>query len=83
MREARDGDLHGEAARTAEGLGLEPAGFIPTLRRYAQSFFTMVGEVHRIDLESARRGYTRCPGRRAARRLYRPVEDGAAGHASA
>ncbi len=52
-------------------LGLESAGFVASIRTYARSFFTMVGHVHRIDLESRRRGYRRRPGRRAAQRLYR------------
>jgi putative transposase len=60
----------GVAARLS-GLGLDGGGFIEVLRNYARSFFTMVGHVHRIDVESRRRGYKRRPGVRAARRLYR------------
>lgn len=53
-----------------DSLGLAPAGFVRAVREFSRSFFTMVGEVHRIDLECARRGYRRRPGRSAARRLY-------------
>lgn len=50
---------------------LDSARFIETLRNYPRRFFTMVGHVHRIETESARRGYKRCPGIRGARLMYR------------
>ncbi len=52
-------------------LELESARFVASVRQYARGFFTMVGHVHRIEMESRRRGYTRRPGIRAAQRLYR------------
>jgi REP element-mobilizing transposase RayT len=63
------GPAHVKAA--LERLDLESAGFVASVRQYARSFFTMVGQVHRIDVESRRRGYQRRPGIRAARQLYR------------
>jgi REP element-mobilizing transposase RayT len=54
-------------------LGLDPAGFVASVREFRRGFFGMVGEVHRIDLESRRRGYARRLGLRAARRLYQPA----------
>jgi putative transposase len=61
------------AALTAafEQVDLESTGFVTIVRHYARTFFTMVGHVHRIDVESRRRGYKRRPGIHAARRLYR------------
>jgi hypothetical protein len=44
---------------------------VSCLREYSRSFFTMVGHVHRIEVESRRRGYRRRPGVSGARRLYR------------
>jgi REP element-mobilizing transposase RayT len=52
-------------------LDLDSAGFVASLRGYARGFFTMIGHMHRIDVESQRRGYRRRPGRSAAQRLYR------------
>jgi len=52
-------------------VGLEGAHFVGCLGEYPRRFFTMVGHVHRIDLESRRRGYRRRPGRTGALRLYR------------
>jgi hypothetical protein len=54
-------------------LALDGAGFLHILRNYPRSFFTMVGTVHSIDLETKRRRYKRRPGITAARRLYRAV----------
>jgi len=54
-----------------ERLDLASTGFVAGVRHYARSFFTMVGHVHWIDVESRRRGYKRRPGRPAAQRLYR------------
>ena len=51
--------------------GLDSSNFIESLRNYPQRFFTMVGHVHRIETECARRGYKRRPGIGGARRLYR------------
>ena len=50
---------------------LDPGGFVDSVRHYARRFFTMVGHVHRITLESRRRGYRRWPGVGGARRMYR------------
>jgi hypothetical protein len=57
-------------ATTLARRGLAPAGFVNGVRTFARTFFTMVGHVHRIDVESRRRGYRRRPGIAAARRLY-------------
>lgn len=61
------------AAVTArlERHALDSRNFIETLRSYPRRFFTMVGQVHRIETESTRRGYMRCPGVSGARRMYR------------
>jgi hypothetical protein len=58
-------------AQRLERHGLDSANFVDTLRHYARRFFTMVGDVRRIDLESRRRGYKRRPGINAARQMYR------------
>jgi hypothetical protein len=57
-------------ATTLARRGLAPAGFVDGVRTFARTFFTMVGHVHRIDVESRRRGYRRRPGIAGARRLY-------------
>jgi REP element-mobilizing transposase RayT len=51
-------------------VGLNPGRFVASVREFGRSFFGMVGHVHRIEVESRRRGYRRQMGRRAARRLY-------------
>jgi len=58
-------------ATRLERHGLESRNFIDTLRNYPRRFFTMVGQAHRIDTESTRRGYKRRPGIGAARQMYR------------
>jgi hypothetical protein len=72
VRAERDESLPLELTPALERVGLDPAGFIPAVRHFARSFFGMVGEVHRIDTESRRRGYQRRLGLPAAARLYRP-----------
>ena len=57
-------------ATTLVGRGLAPAGLVDGVRTFARTFFTMVGHVHQIDLESRRRGYRPRPGIAAARQLY-------------
>jgi hypothetical protein len=52
-------------------LGLSANRFVESVREFGRTFFTMVGETHRIEAESKRRGYRRRPGIRAARKLYR------------
>ncbi len=64
-------EIPAEVKVTLEGYGLEGENFVDTLRHYSRSFFTMVGAVHRFEVESQRRGYKRQPGIRAARKLYR------------
>ncbi|MBI3783425.1 MAG: transposase [Deltaproteobacteria bacterium] len=59
------------ANATLHKLGLDSTGFVGTICNYARRFFTMVGQVHRIDAESRRRGYKRRPGIRGAQQLYR------------
>jgi len=54
-------------ATTLARRGLAPAGFVDGVRTFARTFFTMVGHVHRIDVESRRRGYRRRPGIAGAR----------------
>jgi len=58
-------------AARIEHHGLDSSSFVETLRNYPRRFFTMVGHVHRIDTECARRGYKRRPGIGGARRMYR------------
>lgn len=57
-------------AATLTRAGLAPPRFVQGVCTFARTFFTMVGHVHLIDLESRRRGYRRRPGIGAARRLY-------------
>jgi REP element-mobilizing transposase RayT len=73
VRPERVGDdaLTGAAGSILEELGLSPSGFAQSVRDFARSFFTMVGERHRIEAETKRRGYRRQLGLRAARKLYR------------
>ena len=66
-----DGALTAEAGSILEAVGLSPSGFALTVRDFARSFFTMVGERHRIEAETQRRGYKRRLGLKAARKLYR------------
>jgi len=58
------------APRVLKEAGLSDQGFVETIRTYEKRFFTMVGSVHRIDLEAKRRQYKRRPGIGSARRLY-------------
>lgn len=51
--------------------GLEAGGWVEAVANYRRRFFTMVGQVQRIDVECERRGYKRRLGRRAAQSLYR------------
>jgi len=60
----------GVAARI-ERHGLDSTSSIETLQNYPRRFFTMVGSVHQIDTECARRGYKRRPAIGGARRMYR------------
>jgi putative transposase len=69
--EVSDADVPVEIGASLQRLGLQQSAFVATIRHYARSFFTMVGHIHRIDLESQRRGYRRRPGRPAAQQLYR------------
>lgn len=62
-----------EISGRLEHYAIESSSFIDTLRNYSRCFFTMVGQAHRIDTESERRGYKRRPGIGASRRLYRPT----------
>ena len=57
-------------AAVVQRVGLEPAQFIPAVRDYSRTFFTMVGQVRRIELEGARLGKQRVKGVGAASRLY-------------
>ncbi len=66
-----DEALTGAAGSILEEFGLSPGGFAQSVRDFARSFFTMVGERHRIEAETERRGYRRRLGLRAARKLYR------------
>jgi hypothetical protein len=68
---ARDGEVPPQIGTLLERCGLENRGFVDSIRNYARSFFTMVGHVHRIEVESRRRGYGRRVGMAAARRMYR------------
>ncbi|MCG8556831.1 MAG: hypothetical protein MJD61_16335, partial [Proteobacteria bacterium] len=58
-------------AAVVQRVGLEPAQFIAAVRDYSRTFFTMVGQVSRIELEGARLGKQRVKGVGAASRLYR------------
>ena len=71
-REAgREAGLTRRSESVLEQVGLSPSGFADSVREFGRSFFTMVGETHRIEVESERRGYRRRMGLRAARKLYR------------
>jgi REP element-mobilizing transposase RayT len=52
-------------------LKLDSVGFVDSIRNFARRFFTMVGQVQKIEVESRRRGYRRRVGIPGARRLYR------------
>jgi putative transposase len=71
LREAQRAAVPAPIGVTLERFDLEPGRFVDTVRDYARNFFTMVGQVHRITVESQRRGYRRRPGVRSARRMYR------------
>jgi len=62
-----------QAPAVLEQTEIDREGFLETLREFPRRFFTMVGQVQCIDLESKRRGYRRRPGLSGARRLYRDV----------
>ncbi len=66
-----DAEFTRSTASLLEQVGLSPERFAQSVREFGRSFFTMVGETHRIEAESERRGYRRRPGLRAARKLYR------------
>jgi hypothetical protein len=69
--EEPDKPLAAESGTILRAFGLNPEQFASSIRNYARSFFTMVGHVHRIDVEAKRRGYRRRMGLRAAKQLYR------------
>ena len=71
IRDETGADLTPRTVRFLETVGLNAGGFVETVREFGRGFFTMVGEVHRIDTESRRRGYRRRRGVGAARKLYR------------
>ena len=71
LREARRDDIPAPIRTTLERFDLEAGSFVDNVRDYAHRFFTMVGHVHRIVVESRRRGYRRSPGVGSARRMYR------------
>ena len=71
IRDEKGAELTPGTVRRVEAVGLNAVGFVETVREFGRRFFTMVGEVHRIDTESRRRGYRRRRGIEAARRLYR------------
>ena len=71
IRDEKGTELAPQTVRFVEAAGLNAARFVETVREFGRRFFTMVGEVHRIDTESRRRGYRRRRGVGAARRLYR------------
>ncbi len=71
-REAgEEAELTRSTALVLERVGLSPERFAESVREFGGTFFTMVGETHRIEAESERRGYRRRLGLRAARKLYR------------
>jgi len=71
IRDEKEAALTPSTAEFLAAVGVNAAGFVQTVREFGRGFFTMVGEVHRIDAESRRRGHRRRPGVAAARRLYR------------
>ena len=66
-----EGELGEASVRRLAGMGLEPGAFVRAVRELPRTFFTMIGHVERIEVALRRRGQRRCPGIRAARRLYR------------
>lgn len=66
-----EAELTRRTASALERVGLSADRFAESVREFGRSFFTMVGESHRIEAESERRGYRRRLGLRAARKLYR------------
>lgn len=54
-----------------ERFRLNQDGFVLAVQNFSRTFFTMAGEVHRIELVSRARGCARCLGKSGARRLYR------------
>jgi REP element-mobilizing transposase RayT len=64
-------DVPGGIGTLLERSGLESRSFVASVQSYACNFFTMVGHVHRIEVESRRRGYRRRLGLPAAKRMYR------------
>ena len=73
LRAARHDAVPAPISATLGQFDLDAGAFVDSVRDYGRSFFTMVGHVHRIEVESQRRGYRRCPGVRSARRMYRRV----------
>ncbi len=69
LRERRQKLLE-PAGSTLRRMGLSDGGFVEAVRSFSRTFFTMVGEVHRIRVEAKRRGLKRCCGVAAAARLY-------------
>ncbi len=71
LREPRAGEVPEKIGTVLGELNLDSVGFVDSIRNFARRFFTMVGQVHEIDVESRRRGYRRRVGIPGARRLYR------------
>ena len=59
IHEEKGAELTPRTVKCLEAVGLNAARFVETLREFGHRFFTMLGEVHRIDTESRRRGYRR------------------------
>jgi putative transposase len=68
--DGKSGVLSPAATSSLQRLGIAPEHFVPTLRAYATSFFTMVGHAHAIDTERERLGLQKVKGSRAAQQMY-------------
>ena len=71
LREEPRATMPAATNATVSRFNLEADRFVDNVRDYARHFFTMVGHVQVLSVESQRRGYRRRPGISSARRLYR------------
>lgn len=62
--------LEGRATDILARFGLHGRGFLPVLQNFPRTFFTMVGQVHKIQIIGSKRGLKKVKGVGSARRLY-------------
>ena len=70
IRHEKVGPLPSSLEPIAQRVGLNPECFVAAVRDYSRNFFSMVGQVHRIEVEGARLGKQRVKGIAAASRMY-------------